>query len=678
MMKKATLILSFSLFAACVLAQKPEAVVYEASVAPVIDGIVDAVWEEAPKHTLDKEIVDNPGASLGNPGDTYWQALWTDDGIYVLLTVADDDFFPYYEDGADISVSWQYDKTELYFDVNYILEDGGGPLPDWIGGGNGHYQIDVSFAEDLNDGTKLNNVRPGLEAVEYAFNVFDPDYVAEYYVPFSVLKNGDGGPIDLTQQVGFDVYIVDKDQGDDSYAIAVWSNDGSNASGWGNMDDCGIITFDGAEAPVYIDGITLTGGEITENNGTLQIQAELVPAEANEAIIWSVVDGEDGGRATINANGVVTGVLDGTVTVTCMSASGTAFDEVDISISNQLVTLRDVNIIRNPNFDRVNLDGSPAQWNGAAHASAAGSPLPAVFDGVVICSPAQTDTAWHYQFDQSGLTALPDIDYIFSFVAWGDDARPVSVDFEDPNNDYAQYGASTDPRSTGRSWWDFEVSTEPTRYEFDVNFDQIRENTIQRLVFQLAESDVALYLDSFVLVSVADYALVEEYTEVTFIEVSAEGGASAVALGGTLQMSAEVTPEDADYQDVRWSVEPGTGWASIDENGILTGDSSGTVTVIASAKDDSGIEGTMEVFVSWPEGIESIETTDLRVYPNPAVGELHIVLPDRESVVTIFNSMGGMIEEVQVKGTEYLLDVSSYAPGLYFIRAGNAVARFVK
>lgn len=678
MMKKTTLMLICSLAAAALMAQKPSAVVYEATQPPVIDGVIDDMWEVEPKNNIDKEIVGNEGATLGNPGDSYWQALWTDEGIYVLLNINDDSFFPYYEDGADISVSWQYDKTELYFDVNYILEDGGGPTPDWIGGGNGHYQIDASFAEGLNDGTKLNNVRPGLEAVEYAFNVFDPDYIAEYFVPFSVLINGDGGPIDLTQPVGFDVFVVDKDHGDDSYAIAVWANEGTNASGWNNMDDCGTISFDGAEAPVYINDITLTGGAIAENNGTLQIQAELDPPEANEGLIWTVTDGADGGRATVDGNGVVTGVLNGTVTVSCRSASGTAIAEVDVPISNQLVSLKDVNVIRNPNFDRTNPDGSPAEWGGAAHESAAGSPLPAVFDGVVICSPPQTDTAWHYQFDQSSLKALPDIDYIFSFVAWGDETRTVTVNFEDAANDYAQYGASSDPRSNGRSSWTFDASTESTRYEFDVNFDEIKENTIQRLVFQLAESDVALYLDSFVLVSVDDYALVEEYTEVTWIEVSAEGGATTVALEGTLQMNAVVTPEDADYPDVKWSVEPKSGWATIDQNGILTGDSSGTVTVIASATDDSGKEGTLDVFVSWPEGVRSAHAPALQVYPNPAGRELHIELPDPESVLTIFNSMGTIVDEFHVNGPEYILDTSGYARGIYFIRAGNAVARFMK
>jgi hypothetical protein len=46
-----------------------------------------------------------------------------------------------------------YDKLELYFDVNYILEDGGGPLPNGRGNGNGHYQVAPTVAEASIDGT---------------------------------------------------------------------------------------------------------------------------------------------------------------------------------------------------------------------------------------------------------------------------------------------------------------------------------------------------------------------------------------------------------------------------------------------------------------------------------------------------------------------------------------------
>ncbi len=64
----------------------------------------------------------------------------------------------------------------------------------------------------------------------------------------------------------------------------------------------------------YVEDINLQGGEIAENNGTLQIVATILPEDASNKIInWTVENGT--GRAKIDKNGVLTAILDGDVTV---------------------------------------------------------------------------------------------------------------------------------------------------------------------------------------------------------------------------------------------------------------------------------------------------------------------------------------------------------------------------
>lgn len=61
-------------------------------------------------------------------------------------------------------------------------------------------------------------------------------------------------------------------------------------------------------------------------------------------------------------------------------------------------------------------------------------------------------------------------------------------------------------------------------------------------------------------------------------------GDNTVTIGGTITLSAEVTPDNATNKTVTWEVIAGTGSATIDANtGVLTGVSSGTVTVTATA-----------------------------------------------------------------------------------------------
>ncbi len=85
---------------------------------------------------------------------------------------------------------------------------------------------------------------------------------------------------------------------------------------------------------------------------------------------------------------------------------------------------------------------------------------------------------------------------------------------------------------------------------------------------------------------------------VTNITVTGTGGVSSVAAGNTLQMKASVLPDTATDVSVIWSVTDETGSAYIDESGVLTGVTEGTVIVKATAKDGSGVYGEKEITVT--------------------------------------------------------------------------------
>jgi uncharacterized protein YjdB len=84
---------------------------------------------------------------------------------------------------------------------------------------------------------------------------------------------------------------------------------------------------------------------------------------------------------------------------------------------------------------------------------------------------------------------------------------------------------------------------------------------------------------------------------VSSISVTGAGSATTVVNGGTLQMSAVVTPVNAANKTVTWVVTNGTGEATISINGLLTGTKTGNVTVKAIARDGSLKEGTKEIIV---------------------------------------------------------------------------------
>jgi len=69
-------------------------------------------------------------------------------------------------------------------------------------------------------------------------------------------------------------------------------------------------------------------------------------------------------------------------------------------------------------------------------------------------------------------------------------------------------------------------------------------------------------------------------------------------IGGHLQVYAEVYPDTADDKTILWEISPQTGEAVIDQDGLVTAVSNGTIRVIGHATDGSGISDTLEITIT--------------------------------------------------------------------------------
>jgi hypothetical protein len=86
---------------------------------------------------------------------------------------------------------------------------------------------------------------------------------------------------------------------------------------------------------------------------------------------------------------------------------------------------------------------------------------------------------------------------------------------------------------------------------------------------------------------------------VSSIVVTGTGGVAIIDVdNGTLQMLAEVLPANADDDSVVWTVENGTGTATINATGLFTAVSNGTVTVKATSVSTPSISETMVITIS--------------------------------------------------------------------------------
>jgi len=474
-------------------------IVQKLDVKPVIDGVIDAAWADVTKFDISVPFKDE-AATVGDAGETYWKALWDADGMYFLINVADDNWNPFWGPGGG-GASYMYDKLELYFDTNLPRKDGKGGQ----GSTAGSIQIAPDSKDGILDGTMQTATAFG-EDYNWAIKVADPTYVCEYFIPWNIVNDATGTAFDKMTSMGFDVTVIDHDTGeaDGTRKRVNWANAGAIEENWNNMDDAGVIMFDGALEVIMVDKVTVTGGgTITTDNGTLQMVATVEPIDATaQKVKWTVENGS--GRATIDSKGVLTGMLNGTVTVKGTATDG-SFNEgkATVTITGQKVTIAEINYVKNGYFE-MGTDKAP--WGGGD-----------VVDGVLVCDPdGSKPNPWDWTTSQIVAVAQEDKDkpFTFSFRAWSDspttdDSNVFNVDFEDSNNGYSRYGVSTHMYATGgTSDWTFFVTAEPTMYTFDVTFSNMAENARQSLQFMLGKNDGPLYLDSIVLVKNEDLGLV--------------------------------------------------------------------------------------------------------------------------------------------------------------------------
>ncbi|MBN2610584.1 MAG: Ig-like domain-containing protein, partial [Bacteroidales bacterium] len=107
---------------------------------------------------------------------------------------------------------------------------------------------------------------------------------------------------------------------------------------------------------------------------------------------------------------------------------------------------------------------------------------------------------------------------------------------------------------------------------------------------------------------------------VTDITVTGSGGVNAITThNGTLQLSASVSPANATNKTVTWSLQNGTGQATISAGGLVTAVANGTVTARATANDGTGIYGTLIINII----NEIVLIESIRVYP--VNNSIHII-----------------------------------------------------
>jgi uncharacterized protein YjdB len=364
----------------------------------------------------------------------------------------------------------------------------------------------------------------------------------------------------------------------------------------------------GTSVPVSTITVAGTGGvsTITTDNGTLQLVATVLPANAsNPAVTWSVTDGT--GHATISTSGLITAVSNGTVTATATAADGTGVSgALVITITNQTIPVTGITVTGAGGATTISADNGTLQltatvtpssasnkvvnWtvtNGTGQATINSSGLlSAISNGTVTARATATDGT-----GISGtltITISGQIVPVTSISVTGAGGATIITS----DNGTLQLTATVLPSGASNkvvTWSIVNGSGQAT-----ISSSGLVTAVMDGNVMATASATDGSGITGSLVITISSQII-----PVTLITVTGAGGATTISSdNGTLQMSADVQPANATSRNVVWSVSPGTGNASINATGLLSAISNGTVTVTASSTDGSGVTGTRVITLS--------------------------------------------------------------------------------
>ncbi len=159
------------------------------------------------------------------------------------------------------------------------------------------------------------------------------------------------------------------------------------------------------------------------------------------------------------------------------------------------------------------------------------------------------------------------VDYFTTtFIVKDTKGNPVKNTFLEIKKEGDFYGSNlTDENG------EMEIMNESGTYTYYLHYGDVRDST-----YHIYKSDTTIYI------------IVPELVYAESIDIK---GCKCLQPGESIQLFSEITPSDATYSDVKWSIDNQL-YANISSNGILTANEvglEGTVIITATAKDGSDI-----------------------------------------------------------------------------------------
>lgn len=337
--------------------------------------------------------------------------------------------------------------------------------------------------------------------------------------------------------------------------------------------------------------------QITAVNGTLPLLATVNPSGANQEVTWSIASGA--AFVSLNNEGIVTAIANGTATVRATSVSDTTkFGEIQITVNiptdsyctsegveGYSLPIYEFNFNNIQNLSANQTDASPLyeDFTNQIFEVSKGNTYPVTVKG-------KTD-------GQENILSVVYIDINHDFQFTDNEAFNIGMLSNTGGENGTVTGSVTIPQSA--------LSGSTRMRVVNMYYNPSSTNG----TFINTPCPTAWYLGQ-----IEDYTIqisegvTPPAVQTVVVTTQNNVPAQISALNETLQLVATINPAGAN-QEVTWSVVSGQTFVSVNTTGIVTGIANGTATVRATSVADPAKFGEIQVTVNQALSVENVMVT---------------------------------------------------------------------
>jgi uncharacterized protein YjdB len=342
--------------------------------------------------------------------------------------------------------------------------------------------------------------------------------------------------------------------------------------------------------PIDVTSITLTPSVSTTMfvKDNLSIVTRVLPLTATDStIIWT---GNNDSVATVSTSGVVTAHKAGTVIITATSSekpSVTATLTIKVSnvdvksiaiVGSTTMTVNGIQTLK-ANITPSNATDASVTWSSASSATASVD----ASSGLVTANASGTVTITATSVQNPTVTQT--ITIVVSKI------MPASMSLSPGTtqninvNDFVKLTANILPLAADQS------------VLWSSSSNAIATVDATGKVVGVSEGPVTITATS-VSVGTLSASITVNVSLVHVKSIALSASSTTMTVGGTLPISVTLTPSNPTDQSLVWSVTNGTGSATVDQSGIVTAVTAGSVTIVATSVQDKSVSGTYIITIS--------------------------------------------------------------------------------